>query len=1137
VRGRHGLGERKVFALREITPDEALAFVSELGLGMPSVVPDRGAIVVTGSYSDLHRAGVLLDLVDTREKYIVEKLAPVSAARTVSTNQQIGEVLGGVAIGTFAQPPKPSERVRAIIDIHGDSVLAIVPSHLRRDVITLARLGPDGLRQITRETTEPRPVAQAVTEPEPEAAHEPSEPDPPPPCTEDASAEVIAAQVLPEPLPSHASEERTEEATTREPDPPAEPKPAGEHVGSIDAPTETHAEPVTGGVLIPQERLRRVPEPAPVEAAYELALLANADDVLKLDLPDRLEMIDLLDLAAKYLNLDCMYEPEKLQGQSITLRLHGKLQGDIRVKDLYPLLESVLKFKGFAMTRHKGNLVTIVPAADALDVDPALVDAAGGTLGAGDMVVTRVFELRYVNAASAMNLLDNMKLSVAASPIEETQTLIVTCYAHRMTRIERLLNMVDRPGRPKEFRFRQLKYTMAGTLAKKVEALVAELQTVPVEVAPMEQAESSVPALTVAAPSRSSARPSPKPAVQTETTEKRTVYLDADERTNRILMIGQAEQLTIVENVIDALDVAQHDPRALKVYDIVHLNAADVKKKLEELEVVGKTKQGGATAPPVFVSKTSSPSKTASAGMRGSTAMEETQVTVLESTNSLLVNATEEQHERIAGVLAYVDVAQQDMRSLKVYELRHVDADEVKKNLDDFDLLGRRGGAGAGGSAVETPSPPTGGDGEDEQVTLYEPQVSVLESTNSLLINATEFQHARIAEVVTHVDMEVRQEAIPYEIYFLENQDPETLAEVLGKLIKETITDKENKIEQTVRKTEDEITIVPDKGTFSLIVYASKKNQDWISKLITALDKRRPQVLIDVTLVEITETDAFTYDLNLIRGWDDLGDTSAVSGVEPNDSAIGTFLSSAGGSFTAFYGDTQIQALLTAVESKNYGRVLAKPKVLVNDNEPGLIKTTDTTYVETRSGIPVSSGSVGNQQNFVETSLQYEPFEAGITLDITPHISEGSLLRLDISLTRSDFLPTEDPEKPPNTTASEIVTAVTVPDGSTIILGGLLKLNQNKGGKKVPILGDVPLMGGLFRSVSNSDKQSKLYVFVKAEIIRPAGHGEQGMADLLRISERDRMAFESHEAEFQNRQDWPGIKPRPVEPRKVLEAR
>jgi general secretion pathway protein D len=217
------------------------------------------------------------------------------------------------------------------------------------------------------------------------------------------------------------------------------------------------------------------------------------------------------------------------------------------------------------------------------------------------------------------------------------------------------------------------------------------------------------------------------------------------------------------------------------------------------------------------------------------------------------------------------------------------------------------------------------------------------------------------------------------------------------------------------------------------------------------------------------------------------------------------------------------------MHQKDYGRVLAKPKILVNDNEPGMISSTDTTYVETQGStiVPGQSGSV-------QTSISYEPYEAGINLEITPHISTGDLLRLDIVLTRSDF-GTITGDKPPDILSNEIDTTVTIPDGSTIILGGLIKLNQSKGGTKIPILGDLPLIGGLFRSASNSDIQRNLYVFVKAEIIRSS---ETGLAqvDLERISERNRTAFEESETEFQEYQDWSGIKPEPMKPLKVLDA-
>ena len=97
--------------------------------------------------------------------------------------------------------------------------------------------------------------------------------------------------------------------------------------------------------------------------------------------------------------------------------------------------------------------------------------------------------------------------------------------------------------------------------------------------------------------------------------------------------------------------------------------------------------------------------------------------------------------------------------------------------------------------------------------------------------------------------------------------------------IQETITSADGKIEKVLPRTEEQVTIIPDKNTFSLIVRANRKNQDWIAGLVERLDKRRPQVLIDVTLVEITETEAFNYDLNVITSAPDLTATSGLTGV------------------------------------------------------------------------------------------------------------------------------------------------------------------------------------------------------------------------------------------------------------------
>jgi hypothetical protein len=484
-----GLYEHRIFVLKEITPERAKALLSQLDLGTVTILRENNALSVTGSSDVQQKVHVVLDLVDTTDEDMVQVIAPVSAARSIPTNEQIARFLGNVTIGTFVDPPKGGRQARAIIDIHGDSVIAITPVWLRRDIVTLVEFGPTALYQ-ARSQIEPPAATEGdqfktlASKPAIEIQRKQEVQSAPDTTVEDISSKEISSQILTNPPKSDIPESTTETTVKIQ----SKPAPATEAITPEKSEDANEVSPNPEPVVDLQEKqeivtsnrtdekLSIASKPTKSIASYELTPLANGEDVLELDLPNQLDMTQLLDLVAEYLNLDYIYDQEKIKGQTVSLRLHGKLQGEISIKDLYPLLESVLKFKGLAMTCHKGNLVTIVPVADALSVDPMLLDSDGATLGAGDIVVTRVFDLQYVNTASAMNLLEGMRLSVAASPVEESQSLIVTCYAHRMDRIERLLNMVDRPGRPKEFRFRQLKYTMAATLAAKVEALVAELQ-------------------------------------------------------------------------------------------------------------------------------------------------------------------------------------------------------------------------------------------------------------------------------------------------------------------------------------------------------------------------------------------------------------------------------------------------------------------------------------------------------------------------------------------------------------------------------------------------------------------------------------------------------------------------------------
>jgi type II secretory pathway component GspD/PulD (secretin) len=1013
----------QIYTPKSLRVTDVKAYLRQLSLGTASALPGSHGILLTADSSTLGKTRTVLALVDGSIPYAIERLGPATEARHLPGNETIAKRVGGLSVGTFAAPPQGPRANRVLIDVHDGDIIAIAPQDRMPAILAALTEGP----QITTIDASPMPLLM--------------EPSPPGPVSEritDGAGLVLAAAEEPNTI-SEAPKTPSQAPLSR----------------TIDlGPAATAAEH---------------------QQKYTTPEVENSETELNLDLPEQLDIISLLGLVGEYLKLNFVYEPEKIQGNvNISLMLKGGQRGKVKISELYPLLESVLRFKNFAMTR-KGDFVQIVPMDEVMRIDPQL-KTHGGVIEQGDAIITRIFRLEHITPDSAENLLSQMKLSEDIVKIDETKTLIVTAFAFRIPRIETVLELADTPGEPKRFRYRQLQYTMAKSLKEKIKALAEQLDSVDVSISESTpelerrrgESEASYQARQRAAERAQAAAAARSP----KKPESNAIYLDADERTNRILMIGQNEQLDLVDDLVDSLDVEKQDVRILKPYRIENLEAIDVREKLVELGII--------------------------AGTIGS------------NRNS--------SSQRITGEARTATTAAQPARP--------------------------------------TPTTTTYEETEFHEGIMDEPQVIVVEATNSLLVNATPEQHLQIADILSHIDRQTEDMAIPYRIYPLENQSPEELSGVLEKLILETVQDKEGKVEQKIQKLEDDIVIVPDEKSFSLIVYASPKNQEWISSLIKTLDRPRPQVLIDVTLVEVTRNDEFTYDLNILASIPDLTQTSGLtnaimSGVEGGDplslvqrlqaSDRDQFidLQSNGGSGTGFYGDQHINVLLEAMDQKGYGRVLAKPKVLVNDGEPGMIATTDTTYVYTQEGTVNASAA----NNVVQTAVKWDSYDAGITLEITPHINEGNLLRLDVNLQRSDFQETQkmvingnEVIPPPNTTKSDITTVVTVPDESTIILGGMLRLNQTKGGGKVPILGDLPLIGGLFRSVKNTDKQSHLYVFVKAEVIRPSEVLE-GTSDLDRISEQHRRSFEEHEAEFQMYESWPGVKARPMGPKKVLDAR
>lgn len=1143
---KKSVSRHKVRRLRYIDGNAAKEMLTQLNIGRDiNMLPTNNQILVitADNTTDIRKANTLLDVIDSKQQYTLTTLLSSPQPGRTPSNKQIGQLLAGFVIGTFDVPPIKNDKTKIIVDTHGADLILIAPAS-SIDVITkkFNQLHqPAKPEQVPAQPAQPEKV---VPKPEPvkpakqtsedflddqllkelaaveKDAAEPAIPVVPekieptvqpdqPTITPDEPENVLEPKGVltpvkkPEPVPTPAKEltpkPEPEKVVPAEPIVPAEivePAKPAEPVESPDveidplleamkalqakeaeqqpepqAPEESEddgadallealkalaakeiqqqEQPETEPVAPAKPRTptratsRTIRPPSPAEP--ELTEVKGGEEELELvlTLPEKVEIIKLIELVGKQLGLNYIYDTKQISGD-VMLKIHD---GKIKVKDTYALLESVLKFRNFVMSR-RGNLVTIVKETDVLKIDP-VIRKANEKIEQGNITVATIFQLQHIDTASAANLLKNMNLGIKTEQIKDTNTIIVTGYAYRMSRIEKLISMVDVAGEPRHFEFRQLKYTLASNLVQKLQTLSEQLGTVSISIGAGPAAPAPRPPTRTTGRTTTPRTTTPRTSTPAASKGKKSVYLDVDERTNRILMIGQRAEIDTVLGLIDALDVQQQDLRQIRQYEIENVGAEEVESTLSQLGIIGKTTTGrGSTSAP----RSPSTSKT----------------------------------------------------------------------------VAQRAAASAQSSSNQ---------GLEEQ-----PQVVVLEATNSLLVNATTEQHNQIALIIAHVDTTLVEAANPYVVYSLENQDPDELAETLTKVIKETTkvsVSKDPKVQATTKANDDEVIIVPDKNTFSIIVYASRKNQEQIGLLIDALDRRRPQVLIDVTLVAITKDDAFQYDLDLVSKFPSMkpGREMEVLGqafLEPFPAESVREATKFGSTTQGFYADRHIQALLTLVDTNKYGRVLSRPQILVNDNATGEINADNTTYVARSASTATTSGDP-----VVSSTTTFDEFTSGINLAITPHISEGDLLRLEIDLSRSQQESAsggEENSPPPDKTENTVTTIVTVPDKSTIILGGVQQLNQSKNGNKIPILGDIPLIGGLFRGINNRDTQTKLYIFVKAHILRP-DEDKVGLPELIEESKLYQDAYEDAEREWQQKEQWPGIKPKPIEPLELLDVR
>ena len=436
-------------------------------------------------------------------------------------------------------------------------------------------------------------------------------------------------------------------------------------------------------------------------------------------------------------------------------------------------------------------------------------------------------------------------------------------------------------------------------------------------------------------------------------------------------------------------------------------------------------------------------------------------------TNLLILTDWGTNLERLASLVQRID--QVSSENLSLITLEHASASEMEQLLTQ--LLRREGRGG------------------------QPPQIMSDSRLNILLVRADKATRKEIQRLVTELDQPVERSANT-QVFYLRHAKAAEMATLLQAMAGEETIDK-TEVAKGNRKT----LIQAHESTNALVVAGNPDQLREIRLLVDQLDIRRAQVLVEAIIVEISDTQAKDLGVQWLMVDQNTGSIPLVSGNFTGNQGLGSIAAGAvtggtEGALGALAGLQGITAgvgrisqsgisfgvLLNALQSNTNFNILSTPSILTLDNAEASILVGQE--------VPFVTGSTAGDNNANPfTTIQRK--EVGVRLQITPQINDGNSVRLEILQEVSNI---EDSIKASDiiTNKREIKTTVMADNNDIIVLGGLIREDETETLRKVPLLGDIPFLGALFRSTSVSREKRNLMVFIKPQIL----HDRDSLAKL-----------------------------------------
>ncbi|ABB33576.1 general secretion pathway protein D [Geobacter metallireducens RCH3] len=449
--------------------------------------------------------------------------------------------------------------------------------------------------------------------------------------------------------------------------------------------------------------------------------------------------------------------------------------------------------------------------------------------------------------------------------------------------------------------------------------------------------------------------------------------------------------------------------------------------------------------------------------------------------NMLMVVDSALNIQKLTGILAQVDSLQKREGTETVF-LKNASAESVATVIREW-----LGGKGSRPAAA----------GQGGQQTTSAAGVLVIPDNrlNALVISGNDRDKEDIKKLVALIDVVPPTSSSKINVYYLENADATEVGKVLDGIIKGVpLPGQQGGAPATAPAQSPfeggKISVTPDKATNSLVIMASPVDYQNLLQVIQKLDKRRRQVFVQAVIAEVSLDKAKELGLQLaVSGGGTAGNTAEagvfdpfnfVGGASPQQAAILNVL-------TGFAGSSNLQlgGVLKALISNGAVNVLSTPNILTSDNKEAEIFVGENVPFLTQTNLT----STGLSQQSIERK------DTGITLRITPQISEGEFVKLDIYQEISAVKDSVGQAKDLVTTKRSAKTAVVVKDKDTVVIGGLIQDRDTETINKIPILGDIPLLGWFFKTKSARREKTNLMIVLTPRIIR----GAQEMAEVSNL--------------------------------------